>query len=500
MKNTSLLILILVFGFNFSNSQELSIDRLKNDVKFLSSDELEGRYPGTASFEVASKFIEDRLKNLGAKGVNNSFRNEFDYVSKLVLNESSNFSLNVIVPKPGVPLDKIKPRLNKLANNIDWLPHGISGNGKVSGQLAFVGFGITDEKLKYDDYEGIDVKDKIVIVIVGTPDGEKKDGSFYGRYGYSAKVNNAKSHGAKAIIYVKPQGDSANILQEMQYFGMNSNDFIALQVNRTTISKYFPNSAELFPTEKEIMLKKKPKSFILPNITIDLDVNIDQIKNKSANILAYFEGSDTRLKDDYIVIGAHYDHLGYGNQSSQSTSKAKAIHNGADDNASGVAGILELAMRVSKAKLKHSVLFIGFSCEEMGLLGSKAFTEKSPIQLNKIVTMLNLDMIGGLKDEKLTIYGTGSASELNSLVDSEFASNFKLTKMSTGNGPSDNASFFKKNIPVLHFFTNTNSLYHTPQDDFDKLNYNGMDKIVNQIESLLRKLDDNTKITFTKVD
>ncbi|MCX6147170.1 MAG: M20/M25/M40 family metallo-hydrolase [Candidatus Kapabacteria bacterium] len=500
MKKIFVIIFVLVLLSNFAYSQELPIDRLKNDVKFLSSDELEGRYPGTATFEIASKFIEDRLKSLGAKPINNSYRNEFEYVSKLVLNEASNFSLNVIIPKPGIPIDKIRPRVNKLVNNSDWLPHGISGTGIVSGQLAFVGFGISDEKLKYDDYVGIDVKDKIVLAIVGTPDGDKKDGAFYGRYGFSSKVSNAKSHGAKAIIFVKPQGDSANVFNEMQYFGMNSNDFIALQVNRTTISKYFPNTAELFPTEKEIMQTKKPKSFILPNITVDLDVKIDQIKSKTSNILGFIEGTDPNFKDDYIVIGAHYDHLGFGNQSSQSTKKEKAIHNGADDNASGVAGILELALRVSKEKLKHPVLFVGFSCEEMGLLGSKAFCDNPPIQLNKTLSMLNLDMIGGLKDDKLIIYGTGSASELNSLVDTEFGTSFKLTKMPTGNGPSDNASFFKKDVPVLHFFTNTNSLYHTPQDDWDKLNYSGMDNIVNKIESLLRKLDLSSKVVFTKVN
>ncbi|WP_339894662.1 M20/M25/M40 family metallo-hydrolase [uncultured Algibacter sp.] len=198
-----------------------------------------------------------------------------------------------------------------------------------------------------------------------------------------------------------------------------------------------------------------------------------------------------------IVIGAHYDHLGYGAEGSLYRGE-KAIHNGADDNASGVAVMLNLAEKLKGNNTNNNYLLMAFSGEEMGLLGSNYFVKNATIDTEKINYMINMDMVGRLKaDSTLAVYGVGTSPILKQTLKAHNSS-FKLIQKESGIGPSDHTSFYNADIPVLHFFTGQHEDYHKPSDDFEKLNYKGMQTISNYIFEVITDLDNNGKLPFRK--
>jgi hypothetical protein len=216
---------------------------------------------------------------------------------------------------------------------------------------------------------------------------------------------------------------------------------------------------------------------------VKASIRLVQNQVSTSNVLAYIEGTDYRLKDEVIVIGAHYDHLGYGGPNSGSRRPdTNAIHNGADDNASGVAALLEVAQYLFEHsdKLRRSVLFIAFTAEEMGVIGSKYFVNNCPIERSRIKYMLNMDMVGRYDEDKdkLRIGGTGTALGMGDYLEQiAMRHGVELEMSPEGYGPSDHASFYVENIPVLFFFTGAHEQYHTPEDDADLVLYDGMEEI-----------------------
>ena len=223
---------------------------------------------------------------------------------------------------------------------------------------------------------------------------------------------------------------------------------------------------------------------------------------KTQNVVAMLEGSDPVLRNRYIVIGAHFDHLGRTTQYSMDPRAGDVIRNGADDNASGTAAILQLARMLSIQKPKHSVIFVNFSGEEEGLLGSQYFVDNPSVPLDSIVAMFNFDMVGRLTDDKLMVYGTGSAAELPSIVDSANLRVLPALKIQGGGdgfGSSDHSSFYAKNIPVLHFFTDIHSDYHRATDDVEKINAAGEARVVNLAFDMIRSVDSRpARLTFVR--
>ncbi|MCG3164467.1 MAG: hypothetical protein POELPBGB_00221 [Bacteroidia bacterium] len=220
----------------------------------------------------------------------------------------------------------------------------------------------------------------------------------------------------------------------------------------------------------------------------------DSVKEVSVkNVLGYIgNGAATT-----VVIGAHYDHLGYGDEGSLNTG-TKAIHNGADDNASGTAALLQLAESLKGKYKSNNYLFIAFSGEEKGLWGSSYYSKNSTIPISTINYMINMDMVGRLTENKLAIYGTGTSPVWNDLLKKVIPDSIKLTKTESGVGPSDHTSFYLKDIPVLHFFTGQHEDYHKPSDDVEKINFNGMVAVINYIENVIAELNDDGKLAFTK--
>jgi len=228
------------------------------------------------------------------------------------------------------------------------------------------------------------------------------------------------------------------------------------------------------------------------------ETSLINIKNDSAitgrNVMGYIDNKT----ENTIIIGAHYDHLGYNQQNSLTEKKERQIHNGADDNASGTAMMIDLARKLINSNKKNNYLFIAFSGEEIGLLGSNYFTKNPTIDLSKINYMINMDMVGRLRnDSTLAVYGVGTSPIFKQTLNSNNKV-FKLSLKDSGVGPSDHTSFYLNDIPVLHFFTGQHEDYHKPSDDYIKINFEGMNKISDYIFTIISDLDDNGKLKFQK--
>lgn len=235
----------------------------------------------------------------------------------------------------------------------------------------------------------------------------------------------------------------------------------------------------------------KPKTN--PHDEVKFDVNGDGTITGN-NVIGFVDNK----AENTIIIGAHYDHLGFGGEGSLYRDSIKAIHNGADDNASGIAILLNLAARLKEKNTNNNYLFMAFSGEEMGLLGSNYFIKNPTINTNKVSYMINMDMVGRMKkDSTLAVYGTGTSPIFKQVLKSH-NDNFKLVQQESGVGPSDHTSFYLADIPVLHFFTGQHEDYHKPGDDSEKLNYDGMYLISDYIFNIISDLDDNGKLAFRK--
>jgi Zn-dependent M28 family amino/carboxypeptidase len=276
--------------------------------------------------------------------------------------------------------------------------------------------------------------------------------------------------------------------------GKNSG-ILALQARRSSCAKIFPpKGTSLFVAETEIEKTKKPMSFVLANTRATVTTSLVFSESITSNIIGLIPGSDPSVSNEYVVIGAHYDHLGMGDENSLAASPTPAIHYGADDNASGTAGMLELAMRFSEKPPRRSIVVMGFSGEEKGLLGSKHWVSNPTLPLSKVTAMINLDMIGRMTNKKLNIQGVGTSPVWPALIDStKVGTQFTISTTADGFGPSDHSSFTAKSIPVLFFFTGLHSDYHRPTDTYDKLNADGQAAIVTMVENIVRRVADAPK-------
>ncbi|QOD59635.1 M28 family peptidase [Polaribacter haliotis] len=301
------------------------------------------------------------------------------------------------------------------------------------------------------------------------------------------------------LISCKPEINQENRIKEDVTF-LASDDLEGRQTGTEGEKKAANYIAERF---KELGLQAKGTQEYLqaftfkpktnPHDEVKFDVNGDGTITGN-NILGFIDNK----AENTIIIGAHYDHLGFGGEGSLYRDSIKAIHNGADDNASGVAIMLNLASKLKKKNTNNNYLFMAFSGEEMGLLGSNYFVKNPTLDTKKVSYMINMDMVGRLKkDSALAVYGTGTSPIFKQVLKSH-NDNFKLIQQESGVGPSDHTSFYLADIPVLHFFTGQHEDYHKPGDDSEKLNYDGMYLISDYILNLITDLDDNGKLAFRK--
>ena len=473
MKNTALFFLIL-FGFTFQISAQktaITAAEIQNHINFLASDELKGRQPGTPGDTEAAAYIRDQMKAAGLQLMGENGYQDFDLVTDVTLGHSNRLSIGIDVY-----------RVEK-----DFMPLPFTSNAALSAAAAFVGYGfeIDNDSIKWNDYAGVDVKGKWAIILRGAPAIEGWDNVFQGNIGERIKVLTARDKGATGVIFVNgAEFDKDDQLLRLTYDKSTATAGIpVLQLKRSIIDNIMiPVVDSVAVIERKIKEQKSPSVYTLP-VSISAIVEVNQKVATTHNVVGWLEGTNPTLKNEFVVIGAHYDHLGMGGPGSGSRAiDTVAVHYGADDNASGVAGLLELAGYFAdrKNRPERSLLFIAFSAEEMGLIGSKYFVENPLIDLSKVDAMINLDMIGRLKKERtLSIGGTGTSTRSEAILDNlAKKTTIKLQYSKEGYGPSDHASFYGKDIPVFFITTGAHEDYHTPRDRAELINAEGEAEVV----------------------
>lgn len=460
----------------------ITVAELKNHIEYLASDSLKGRKPGTPESKLAANYIRQQLLDAGIESLG---EDGFQYFEVIVSVEPGQQSKVMVADKEAI-----------MDSSFIIMP--FSGNGSVKAEVVFAGFGmeIDQDSLQWNDYQELDVKGKWVMVLRGDPEPDKDESLFISYGSDRDKAILAKDHEAAGILFVNgPQFGDAHSLSNPTFSRVTANvglpaiNITAALANEILAAK----ETSIKQLEEEIIGGMKSHSFAT-GMNIDAAAELQRIAVNTQNVVGILPGNDPLLSNEYILIGAHYDHLGFGGPGSGSRiPDTLAIHNGADDNASGVAGMLELAgqLAANKENLKRSIIFMAFGGEEMGLLGAQFFNSTPLVALKQVKTMVNLDMIGRLDSSARSIMlaGTGTAVGMDSLL-SDFEKNSKLSfnHSSEGYGASDHASFYASGVPVLFFSTGAHADYHTPYDDADRINYEGEKEILDYAFQLVVEL------------
>ena len=470
------------------------LDDPRQTIPFLASDALEGRAPGTHGIVTAGDFLAARFAAFGlspAPGLKDYFQ-PFNMPTASTLAPGTSLLLN----------DK------SLLLNIDFSPLSPTGEGPFDGKVVFAGYGITAEKGGYDDYAKIDAHGKVVLAMRQEPTDEKGVSRLAppnhqwstGAY-FNTKAKNAVQHGAAALLLVtRPSsGGSDEVLPFLGDISSPQSTIPVIQVSRRTADLLLSTSGaqDLKTLEHTIDTTVKPQSIDLPDIEVSGDISLKHSSTSVRNVIAYLPGTGPHA-DEFVIVGAHYDHLGIG-QVGHTLGAAGSIYHGADDNASGTATVLELAEKFKRSRpLPRSILFVLFTGEEEGLFGSEWFVKHPPVPLERIVAMFNLDMVGRLKDQNLLIGGWGTAPVFDSLIKNAIVGlPIKTQSFEKGGlGPSDHMSFALQKIPVLFLFTGLHADYHRPTDTADKINYTGIDEVVTVSQRIITALASMPRQTY----
>ncbi|MGA2741475.1 MAG: M28 family peptidase [Bryobacteraceae bacterium] len=438
-----------------------------DDVKFLASKDLKGRGTGTPELEKAAAFIAGKFRSFGLQPIDGkSYYQAFDVTTNARLGANNRFAYTA----DGRPI--------KLSFPDDFIPFNFSAREKMSGGVVFAGYGITAPEYNYDDYKGIEVRGKIVLIMRHEPQEFDEKSIFAGRVytqhsQFWSKASNAKMHGARGVVLINDGAAHPGEADEMEKFaeaaGPGDAGIPFVQIRYEIAERWFAIAGKnVDEIQKGIDQDLQPRSFAFPNaLQVDANPDVERVVKTVHNVAGYLPGTTP----EYVVIGAHYDHLGLGEQFSLAPSLAGTIHPGADDNASGTAGVIELARWfTTQPKQKRGILFLTFAGEELGLLGSSYFVNHPLLPLDKDVTMINMDMIGRVRDGKVFIGGVGTGTTLKKLLE-EVTPKYGLhiDYSEAGYGSSDHTSFTTKQVPVLFFFSGLHADYHKPSDTWDKI-------------------------------
>ncbi|HZB44157.1 MAG TPA: M20/M25/M40 family metallo-hydrolase [Pyrinomonadaceae bacterium] len=533
----------------------VEVERLRAHVTHLASPKLEGRKTGTKGADEAADYIAAEFEKLSLApggGAGAGPRNEvgareylqrFPYVAGVELGKGNELEFTVRDKSwPPVAID--------FRVGADWVPLGFSANASVrEAPVVFVGYGISAADQNYDDYKDADARDKIALALAGTPDGNNPHGRFTRAGELRFKAAAARAAGAKALVVIASEANfKDDKLSRLSYDNAGGDAGLPVAVvSRGAGARMLGRRSveDLSQFEEMARVLKSPASIFkeaadigrMPPGMLSITTDVVRKEAPAANVVGVLKGSDEKLKDEVIVVGAHYDHLGHGGRGSLA-GREGGIHHGADDNASGTAAIIELARVLSaeRARVRRTVVFIAFGGEEEGLLGSSHYVKHPAAPLEKTVAMINLDMVGRLRGDALMIGGVGTASEWRAMI--EEANNalevkvvaaslgggatqsgtaardaddkpampivtgvdgrvvatatatrrFNLRLNEDGFGPSDHSSFYAKRIPVLFFFTGTHEDYHKPSDTADRINYDGLAAVAEFVRRVLSDL------------
>jgi hypothetical protein len=449
--------------------------RYLNDVKTLTHPNMEGRGDGTKGLVRAEHILAGRYKSLGLEPAGkNGYLQPFVVTTGAKLKGKNHFIVQTGDAKKELKLDQ------------DYVPLSFSASASAAAPLVFVGYGATAEEFSYDDYAGLDAKDKIVVVLRYEPSGFAAKSGNQGFTRHSqlvTKAINARNHGAKGLVLVNGKlgdGEEDLLTRFGSVSGPENVGILFAQVKNAIAEEWLHAAGKsLKDMQDQINSTGKSASFVLPeSVHATLAIGVENTHATVNNVLAYLPGKT----DEYVILGAHYDHLGRGTFDSLAPSLIGRLHPGADDNASGTAGVLELARVLSplKSQLQRGILFASFAGEELGLLGSAAWVKDPTKPLDKAIAMLNMDMIGRIKANKVYIGGVGTGSTLQKVLDQAHGdSPLKFEISQGGYSSSDHTSFVSKRIPVLFFFSGLHSDYHKPSDTWDKIDPNAAASLLN---------------------
>jgi hypothetical protein len=482
-------ILAILAASSALHAENSALERMKKDLFYLAGDECEGRGLRTEGINKAAAYIAEAFKAAGLKA---PFPDGYfqPFTVKETYLEAGPHKLTFVGSA-----SEIEAAFNK-----GFTVSGLSGKGTVGGGIVFAGFGLS--MAKYDDYMGLDVKNKIVIVMRQSPRAAAKKDPFLTEEEsrkhspLSEKIKLAAKNGAAALIFINDL-DMAGKEDPLMTFDYTSDEgkvgtIPVVHAKRSAVDQMLAASGRsLAVIEGQIDKTLKPLSFAIDGWSAKVQTSIGIRELTCKNVVGYLDGAGP-LADETVVIGAHYDHLGRGEKGTRSPG-SDAIHFGADDNGSGTTALLELVRRYGARKDRQGrrILFIAFSGEERGLFGSLHYCEKPVFPLKETVAMLNMDMVGRArpddktKKDKITIGGVGSAKNFEKLLDSaNEKAGFQIDKVKSGTGPSDHTSFYLVKVPVYFFFTGDHPEYHTPKDRPETINFPGMLKVADMVDDL----------------
>ena len=442
-------------------AQEIPIDlsatkRMEQDLFFLSSDALKGRKPGTPEADVAREYIAGKMMAYGIEPMG-----ENGYFQKFPVPEYAAVDYDATTLSVGNA---------QLEGHVDFYPVSIScETGKAASKTVYVGYGITTEDGSYDDFKGLDVNGAIAVMNVSSPDGIHPHSAYAAYHSLNERVASLVEKGAKGILLINPEGTASDTQEFFKSINASSSPVFFVR-NEKWVNK----------------LKKRAQK-------TTMSVSLSERFSDGYNVIGYIHNNKRKT----VVLGAHYDHLGMGGENSLYKGPA-AIHNGADDNGSGTTLLLE-AMRyyAQRQDTNYNYLIQFYSAEELGLIGSKYWANNPTFPLKEVEYMINSDMVGRLRDNRLQLSGTGTAVEWDEILDTPIHG-LDIKKDPAGVGPSDQTSFYYKDLPVLHLFTGTHDDYHKPTDDADKINYKGMAKLASLIYTITARTAYYENVTFQK--
>jgi len=481
-----------------------TVSHTKARVETLASDEFEGRLAGSAGERLAADYLTRELMRLGAKPLpgRTDFFQPFDFTAGT---KDAGSSLAV--------LKKDAARMFITREHVQAL--SFSDSSEVTGSVVFAGYGLVvpdAQNFGYDSYAGLDVKDKVVLVLRYFPeDADQKSKSMLARYAdLRYKAMAARQRGARAMLVVTgPRSPHAGETIPMSFdTALAGSGMVAASISGDAGAEILAAAGkQLEPVQKELdSANPHVAGFAVPDITVTVRAVVTRESQTARNVVAYLPATSptTGIDKPWVALGAHYDHLGRGGHGNSLARKEEAgqIHHGADDNTSGTAAVLGIAELLAKQPRRRNVLLALWSGEEIGLLGSAAFVASPLVPLKDIAAYVNFDMVGRMVDNKLTVQATGTSAVWPRILEqANVAAGFDLVLQPDPYQPTDVASFNQAGVPCLTLFTSTHADYHRPTDTADKINYEDLDRVVSFAAAIVRRISDTADAPqFTKVE
>ena len=483
-------------------------------VQALASPRLDGRMTGSPGERLAADYIVTELKRMGAKALPGAsdYRLPFEFTAGTRDGGSRvRVSIANAPPASGDVVGGLAEARPPSARALSF-----SDNGDVVDvPVVFAGYGIVvppSQGFGYDSYTGLDVKDKVVLVLRYFPeDAEPKTKQTLARYSdLRYKAMQARQHGAKAMLVVTgPRSPNAGELVPMTFdTALAGSGIVAVSIKSAEADSMFKGAGTTLEEAQKALDSGNPHAagFELPGASVTVHADVKREARTGRNLVAYLPATTklTAGTKPWIALGAHYDHLGHGEAGSTLANKDEIgkAHLGADDNASGSAAVIAVAEALSHQPRRRNVLIAFWSGEELGLIGSSLFAAKPPVPMDQLAAYINFDMVGRMQDNKLTIQGLGTSPAWAKMIEqANVAAGFDLQLSNDPYQPTDVATFNLAGVPCVTLFTGVHPDYHRPSDTADKINYDDLDRVVDFAASIARRVEDlDVPPQFTKVE